>query len=128
MSSIFGKRTVLPKVTHSGMPSGSSSQLFIVLSKAFQVPLNFFHQKFWIPSIPGEVQFFLLFITFLMVSSLISISCISLIFFLNSSLIFSIYGCSIVIFSSSHIPPQNSTNLSIARGSPLNSFVLFTLL
>ena len=88
------------------MPSGSSFQLFIVLSKVFQIPLNFFHRKFWIPSIPSEVQFFLLFMTFPILSSLISVSYTSLIVFLNSSLIFFIHGCSIVIFSYSSASPR----------------------
>ena len=55
----FSSSTITLWVIHSGIVSGSSIHLVILLASAFQTPLNFLHQKFCIRSILGADQFFL---------------------------------------------------------------------
>ena len=66
------------------MNSGLSIQQFIAFEGGLRVLVSFFHQKFWIPSIPGADQFFLFFsmcCSFSM-STVISSTCVTLSFIL----------------------------------------------
>ena len=79
---------------------------------------NFFHQNFWIPSIPGAIQFFRLAISFFIFSSVMTNSLTILALLPSPAFISSIHG--IVGFGSfySQMSPQNSKNLCILGISP----------
>ena len=119
--SVLGIKTVLPSIIHCTNFSGSSTQLFIVANIGSHVLLNFFHQKFCIPSTPGADQFFLFFIVCFNNVNLNSTSSTSFTLILISSAIFSIHGSSGVCSFFSQILPQNSTNFSIFGSSPFLS-------
>ena len=66
---VFESRTVLPDGHHSGIIAVSKYRSVNAFLHAFCAGLNFFHQKFWMPSIPCAVQFFHLAISFFVFSS-----------------------------------------------------------
>ena len=85
---------------------------------AFCAFSNFFQQKFWMPYIPGAVQFYRLAISFFIFSLVIANSLTR--FALSPSLAFtssihSIFGIGSIC---SHMPSQISTNLCILGMSP----------
>ena len=80
------------------------------LSKVFWIATSFLHQDFCTPLIPGAVQFFILLISFVSFSVSMSNSFITDLL-TKQSLHFSSLG---VLFSFSHIPPQNLKNFSIS--------------
>ena len=69
---VFGSRTVLPDGHHSGIMAVSMCRSLNPFFNAFCAFSNFFQQKFWMPSIPGAVQFYRLAISFFIFSSVMA--------------------------------------------------------
>ena len=95
--SVLSNNADLSHAIHSDIFLISCFHVCIVLHNDIQVPLNFFHQQFWIPPIPGEVQF-RLFNTFPMSSNVTLNSSTSNVLSFNCSSIPSICGCSSFLF------------------------------
>ena len=122
-SSVFGNSNVRPCVSQSDSPSGCSNHLLKHFNIALHVPLNFFHQKFCTPSIPGADQFFRLLTVWCNFFSVIVNSCtfatFCLIFFAT---VFVHFRCGVLVWSS-QIPAQNSSNFYIPGTFPFSCFV-----
>ena len=96
---------------------------FIAFLIAFQVLVSYFHETFWIPSIPGADPFFLIFsmCRSFPISTAISSTCVTLSFILLATVwILFLFG---VFLSSSHILPQKVTNQSMLGTVPSYSFL-----
>ena len=111
---VFGSRTVLPDGHHSGIIAISTHRSVNAFLNAFCAGSNFFHQKFWMPSIPGAVQFFRLGISFFIFLSVMANSLTRFALSPSSAFISSIHSIFGVGSFCSQMPPQNSTNLCIS--------------
>ena len=84
----------------------------------FCVSSTFFHQKFWMSSIPSAVQFFHLAISFFILLSVMANSLTRFALLLTSAFTFSIHCIFGVDSFYPQMSPQNSANLCILGVSP----------
>ena len=118
LNHVFESNTVLPDGKHAGIKLLSSFTPMNTSVSASCAASNFFHQKFWIPSILGAVHP-LLFATFFLTVSRDKLKSLTLVTFAFSCILTSsIHGMCGVFSLLSHIPPQNSINLSISGICP----------
>ena len=120
----FGITTIHPCVINVGVNSGLAFQQFIAFLSGLHVLVSFFHQKFWIPSIPSADQFFLFFsmCCSFHTSTVISSTCITLSFILLTtvSIHFPFWCFCIVIPYST---PESHESINACN----RSFVLFLI-
>ena len=115
---VFGSRTVLPDGHHSGIMAVSMCRSLNPFFNAFCAFSNFFQQKFWMPSIPGAVQFYRLGISFFIFSSVMANSLTRFALSASLAFTFSIHSKFCIGSICSQMPPQISTNLCISGMSP----------
>ena len=97
----------------SGLTLVYQSQQFIAFLSGLHVLVSYFHQRFWIPFIPGVDQFFLFFsmcCSFPM-STVISSSCVTLSFILLATVLHPLpFWCFCVVFPYSTPKSHESIN------------------